>query len=361
MHVLQVTPRYFPNIGGVEIVVQKISERLAAKGAQVTVYSVDLTLGLLREQKVNGVSVKRFTPFFGDPLYLPEPKFLTSLRRDKPDIIHVHNVHTLPPFLAALAKHKDQKFLLQPYYHRFGQSSIRNSLFKLYRYGLGNVAFSRLDLVIVNSTYEKKIFNEDFPACKEIVLIPLGMDVNETKRLKHDPVEPKRILYIGALRPYKNVDKVLEGFARLIREESEEYRLVIVGEGSEYDYLVKLAHSLGVAPLVEWKRGLSRGQLLNEYAKTSVFILLSSLESFSLVTYEALMIGVPVVVLNFGALADLVDAGLAEGVDSLDAKEIAGALLRASRKKYTKMNLFLSWRDYSNIIFDVYRRLLENL
>jgi glycosyltransferase involved in cell wall biosynthesis len=213
----------------------------------------------------------------------------------------------------------------------------------------------------VNSTYEKKIFNEDFPACKEIVLIPLGMDVNETKRLKHDPVEPKRILYIGALRPYKNVDKVLEGFARLIREESEEYRLVIVGEGSEYDYLVKLAHSLGVAPLVEWKRGLSRGQLLNEYAKTSVFILLSSLESFSLVTYEALMIGVPVVVLNFGALADLVDAGLAEGVDSLDAKEIAGALLRASRKKYTKMNLFLSWRDYSNIIFDVYRRLLENL
>jgi len=360
MRVLQVVPRYFPTIGGVEVVVQKISERLAAKGVQVTVYSVDLTPGLSREQEINGVLVRRFNPFFGDPFYFPELEFLTSLRRDKADIIHVHNIHTLPPFLAVVSKHKGQKFLLQPYYHRFGQSPIRNSLLRLYRSGLGNVALSRVDLVLVNSTYEKRVFNEDFPKCNRIFLVPLGVDMDETKHVKHDPVEPKRILYVGALKPYKNVDKVLEGFARLTREESEEYRLVIVGQGSEHDYLVKLSHKLGVASLVEWKRGLSREQLLNEYAKTSVFITLSSLESFSLVTYEALAIGVPAVVLNFGALSDLVGAGLAEGVDSLDAKEIASALLRASKKKYTKLNSFLGWNDYSNVILNVYRELLDN-
>jgi len=360
MHVLHVTPRYFPNIGGVETVVQKISEMLATRGYQVTVYSVDLSPGLSRQQKVNGVLVKRFAPLFGDPLYLPEPRFLTSLRRENVDIIHIHNVHTLPPFLAALSKHKAQKFLLQPYYHRFGQSSIRNCLFKLYRYGLNNVVFSRIDLVIVNSTYEKKIFNEDFSACKGTILIPLGMDVNEAKRVRNEPVESKRILYIGALKPYKNVDKVMEGFARLIREGNKEYRLVIVGEGSEYGYLTNLAHSLGIAPFVEWKRGLSREQVLNEYAKASVFILLSSLESFSLVVYDALAIGVPVVVFNHGVLADLADAGLAEGVNSLEAKEIADALVSASRKTYTKINRFLDWRDYSNIITSIYHKLLEN-
>ncbi len=360
MHVLQVTPRYFPRVGGVETVVQKISEMLATRGSQVTVYSVDLSQGLSKQQKINGVVVKRFTPLFGDPLYFPEPRFLTSLRRENADVIHVHNAHTLPPVLTALSKHKGQKFLLQPYYHRFGQTSIRNCLIKLYRYGLNNVVLSRVDLVVVNSTYEKKIFNEDFSACKGTTLIPLGMDLNEARRVKHKPIEPKRVLYIGALRPYKNVDKLLEGFARLIREENKEYRLVIVGEGSEYDYLTKLAHSLGIAPFVEWKRGLSREQLLNEYAKASVFILLSSLESFSLVVYDALAIGVPVVVLNHGVLADLVDAGFAEGVNSLDAKEIAIALVRASRKTYTKMNRFLDWRDYSNIVISIYHKLLEN-
>ena len=222
------------------------------------------------------------------------------------------------------------------------------------------MAFSRSDLVLVNSTYEKRVFNEDFPRCHRIFFVPLGVDIDEAKHVKHNPVEPKRILYVGALKPYKNVDKVLEGFARLTKEESEEYRLVIVGQGSEHDYLVKLAHKLGIAPLIEWKKGLSREQLLNEYAKTSVFITLSSLESFSLVTYEALAVEVPVVVLNFGTLSDLVGAGLAEGVDTLDAKEIAGALLRASKKKYAKLNSFLGWNDYSNIIFDVYRKLLDN-
>jgi hypothetical protein len=44
MHVLQVTSRYFPNIGDVEIIAQKISETLAANEARVTVYSVDSKL-----------------------------------------------------------------------------------------------------------------------------------------------------------------------------------------------------------------------------------------------------------------------------------------------------------------------------
>jgi glycosyltransferase involved in cell wall biosynthesis len=360
MRVVQITPRYLPNIGGVEIVVQKISEELAAEGAEVTVYSVDQNSGLPRQQKVNGVLVKRFTPLFGDPLYLPDPRFLTSLRGEKADIVHIHNLHTLPPFLAALSKSKNQKFLLQPHYHRFGQSSIRNSLLKLYRRGLNCGILSRIDFVVANSSYEKRIFTDDFSACKNVVVIPLGINASEVRHVKHAPVEPKRVLYVGALKPYKNVDIVLRGFARLTREGGEEYRLVIVGDGSEREHLVRLAYSLDIAPLVEWKRGLSREQLLNEYAKASVFILLSSLESFSLVVYDALVIGVPVVVLNYGVLGDLVENGLVEGVDSLGASEVAQALARASRRTYAKMNQFLDWKDYSRIIIGIYHRLLEN-
>jgi glycosyltransferase involved in cell wall biosynthesis len=191
-------------------------------------------------------------------------------------------------------------------------------------------------------------------------VIPLGINASEVRHVKHAPVEPKRVLYVGALKPYKNVDIVLRGFARLTREGGEEYRLVIVGDGSEREHLVRLAYSLDIAPLVEWKRGLSREQLLNEYAKASVFILLSSLESFSLVVYDALVIGVPVVVLNYGVLGDLVENGLVEGVDSLGASEVAQALARASRRTYAKMNQFLDWKDYSRIIIGIYHRLLEN-
>jgi glycosyltransferase involved in cell wall biosynthesis len=114
---------------------------------------------------------------------------------------------------------------------------------------------------------------------------------------------------------------------------------------------------------VEWKRGLSRQQLLEEYAKASVFMLLSSLESFSLVVYEALIIGVPAVVLNFGALANLVNAGLAEGINSLSARGIADAVLRSMKKTYVpildEMNILLDWQDYSERIIGIYNGLME--
>ena len=363
MRVLQVTPRYFPNIGGVEVVVQKISEVLAANGVAVTVYSADLNHGLSKQQETNGVLIKRFAPLFGDPLYFPEPRFMASLRREKADIIHAHNAHTLPLFLAALLKHRKQRFLLQPYYHRFGQSTVRNSLLKLYKYGLNNMVFSRADLILANSTHEKQTLYEDFPKWRNVVLIPLGIDASEIISVKHNPVEPKRILYVGALRPYKNVDKILEGFAWLIKKGNAGFRLVIVGEGSEYDFLVDLVRGLGISSFVEWKQGLSRQQLLTEYAKASVFVLLSSLESFSLVVYEALAMGIPSVVLNYGVLSDLVDAGLAEGVNSLNARDVADAFLRASRGTYPKisdeMNIFLDWKDYSNRIISIYDKLLE--
>jgi glycosyltransferase involved in cell wall biosynthesis len=87
------------------------------------------------------------------------------------------------------------------------------------------------------------------------------------------------------------------------------------------------------------------------------------LESFSRVVYEALLIGVPVVVLNFGALSNLVDADLAKGVNSFNPSEIADALLKATRKTYTKISehstYFLNWEEYSNKIISVYNRLLE--
>jgi glycosyltransferase involved in cell wall biosynthesis len=363
MHVLQVTPRYFPNVGGVEIVVQKISEMLVTQGIKSTVYSVDLSRTLPRVQHTNGVMIKRFNSILGDPFYVPEPKFVTSLSQEKADIIHVHNVHTSLPFIVALCKHRRQKLLLHSHYHRFGQSPFRHSLLRLYRYCLDNMISSRIDAIIVNSAYENQILCEDFPKFRKIITIPEGIDVDEVERVKRSPVEPARILYVGALKRYKNVDKILEGFAHLIKNRSAQYRLVIVGGGVEYASLVNLSHKLGISSFVEWKYGLSRHQLLGEYAKASVFVLLSPLESFSRVVYEALLIGVPVAVLNFGALSNLVEADLAEGVNSLDPSEVADVMISAAKKTYARvsdgMGAFLSWKEYSSRIMDVYGKLLE--
>jgi len=363
MHVLQVTPKYSPSVGGVETLVKKISETLVENGIDVTVYSVDLNRQLSKQERINQVYVKRFRPLFDDPLFLPEPEFLFDLMHEEAEIIHVHNVHTLPPFLAALSKSAKQKLLLQPHYHRFGQSLFRHSLLRLYKYGLKSLVFPRVDLAIANSSYEERALREDFPEIKNIKLLPEGMDMNEVIHVKRHPEEPRRILYVGVLKRYKNVDKIIEGFSFLLRKENVQSKLVIVGEGPEYEYFVTCAHNLGLDAFVEWKHGLSREQLLDEYARASVFVLLSHLESFSRVVYDALLIGVPAVVLNFGALKDLVRQGLAIGVDSLNPTEIARGLSKALTRNPPRFsnenNTFLEWPEYSRRMINFYYELLE--
>jgi len=364
MHVLQVTPKYFPSMGGVETVVKKISETLVENGIDVTVYSVDLNRQLPRQQRINQVNVKRFRPVFEDPLFLPEPRFLFDFVREEAEIIHVHNVHTLPPFLAALSKNPKQKLLLQPHYHRFGQSTFRHSLFELYKSALKNIVFPRTDLAIANSSYEERALHEDFPGFKNIKLLPEGMDVNEVRNVKRRPEEPNRILYVGVLKGYKNVDKILEGFSYFLRRDSVGSKLIIVGDGPEYEFLVAYARSLGVDSFVEWKHDLPRERLLDEYARASVFILLSHLESFSRVVYDALLVGVPAVVLNFGALKDLVSNRLAIGINSLNPPEIARALSEALRRnppRFSNENkIFLEWPEYSRRIINAYHELLRD-
>jgi 1,2-diacylglycerol 3-alpha-glucosyltransferase len=363
MRLMQITPRYFPNMGGVEVVVQRLSETLVKRGIEVVVLSVDRLGGLAPVEQVNGVVIKRFVPLVGDPLYLPEPRFVSALRENSADVIHVHNIHTLPPVVVAAFRRPDQKMVLQPHYHRYGQSPFRQAFFQFYKGRIASFVFPRTHLVIANSVYEQGMFQEDFPEVRNVLLVPEGVDVKDAALVKHEPVEPKRVLYVGALKRYKNVGKILEGFAYLMKSGNRNFRLVIVGEGDEFGSLQRLAESLGVEGFVEWKGRVPRRQLLSEYSRASVLVLLSPLESFSRVVYEALVVGVPVVVLNSGALQHLVTSGYAEGLNSLSPKNVAEALLRATQKRYARLFLssaeFTDWDSYTNKLVDIYERLIE--
>ncbi len=63
MNILQVCPRYFPDIGGVETHVQEISERLVRQGHHVEVVCTDPRGVHPSQDCINGVHVRRFRSF----------------------------------------------------------------------------------------------------------------------------------------------------------------------------------------------------------------------------------------------------------------------------------------------------------
>ena len=359
LRVIHVTPRYFPHIGGIESVVKELSERLVREANSVSVYTLDLNDKLPCEELVNGVLVRRYKPIVGDPFYLPSFRFLRAIRNDNAAIVHIHNIHILPVVFVALLKKPNQRMIIQPHYHRFAQTWIRNLFFAFYKRLLAHIALPRADAIIVNSRHEKKMVQEDFSQNGSVTLIPEGIDVNELKLIEWSPDHSKRVLYVGGLRRYKNIDKLLLAFSLFLSKENKDLKLVIVGGGPEKSRLVELAHKLGIENYVEWKHDLTRQQLLSEYAKARVFVSLSSFESFGRAVHEAIAIGVPTIALDKGATAELVQKGLAEGVSSVKPTEIAEVISKAL-KKYNRietenvLRYFIDWDEYFNELKKVY-------
>lgn len=361
MKVIHVTPRYFPNVGGVETLVKELCESLSSKGFHVIVYSLDLSPKTAKTETINGVLIKRYRPLVGDPLFLPPLSFLKDLRRENPAIIHVHNLQNIFPLFISLVKKPDQLLVLQPHYHRYGQTLPRHLLLTLYKKVIPKLILDRSEVIITNSNYELEIIREDFPRRKNIAVVQEGLAVRELSTVKWCPESPKRILYVGALKKYKKVDVLLRAFKILLNQEKIYNRLVIVGDGPDKPRLMNLTNELGLNDYVEWKTNLTRCQLLSEYSKTSVFVLLSMLESFSRVVNEAIAIGIPTVVSGNNVFSDLANQGLVEVTLSEQPEIVAKAILRAQNKSSNftcrKNYQFNDSEEYSDSIAKIYLKL----
>lgn len=75
MRILQVSPSYYPHIGGVEYVVKSFPERLVNMGHEVTVLAGEPDLDRPQEEELNGVRVVRWPVWSpGDAYHIPRKR-----------------------------------------------------------------------------------------------------------------------------------------------------------------------------------------------------------------------------------------------------------------------------------------------
>jgi glycosyltransferase involved in cell wall biosynthesis len=308
MKILQVCPRYYPDIGGVEEYVKNTAERLA-KQHEVTVFTCDPSGKLLKDEKINGVTVKRYRCFAPGDAYYLSLVMLNELKKSEFNIIHGHNYHAFPLFFARWAK--TPRFIVSPHYHGHGHTRFRNFLLKLYK-PLGKKIFEDAYRIIADSNYEKNLLSKDFNLNKNnINVIPLGIDTSEFNSLDETPKEHKTILFVGRLEEYKGVQYIIEALPFL----EKDFCLKIVGKGPYKANLLTQINKLGLNDRVTFYQDLPRQELLRMYARASVFVLLSKLEAFSIVVAEALASKTPCIVANTTALTEWIDNTNCFGID----------------------------------------------
>jgi glycosyltransferase involved in cell wall biosynthesis len=135
------------------------------------------------------------------------------------------------------------------------------------------------------------------------------------------------LLHVGTLEPRKNLRRLIEAYALLLKEASEPVpELILVGAvGWNYQEILVLVEALALQDKVRYVGRLPAEVLPALYSGARVFVYPSLYEGFGLPPLEAMACGVPVITSNTSSLPEVVgDAGVT--VSPTDTVALAEAL-----------------------------------
>lgn len=129
------------------------------------------------------------------------------------------------------------------------------------------------------------------------MIFPNALLTSEPDAQRKEPTDrPPTALFAGRLLPPKGVAIAIRAIAA-----TDEWRLIVMGEGSDEPRLRRLAHRLGVDDRIDFNGWLPRDRVLDAMREDAdVFVFPSMHEDAGLVVIEALGCGLPVICLDRG-------------------------------------------------------------
>ncbi len=269
------------------------------------------------EGSVRYLSLKRSLVSFSldeelayDPLFQRHyRRVLRVLTEFKPDVIHITGLNDVSIVGAYLAW-KLQLPLLGSWHtnvHEFGGQRLRRLLKFLPQKQIdGFVGFAErkiLDGTVLYYKMPKVVLapNEELVELlgkgtnRSAFLMGRGVDTDvftPEKRTVKDGI--LRIGFVGRLRAEKNVRKLVEIEAELIRMGRNGFKFLIVGEGNEREYLQRKMQHAEFTGFLEGKK------LSEAYANMDIFMFPSETDAFGNVAQEATAAGVVPIVSDKG-------------------------------------------------------------
>ena len=127
----------------------------------------------------------------------------------------------------------------------------------------------------------------------------------------------------------KNVGGVLRAL-RLARNQGHDFNLEVIGDGPDRTMLERMADVLELAGKVTWRGQLPNSAVLEHIARAGTVIINSPVETFSVVTGEALALGRPVIATRCGGPEAFITSGNGLLIAVGDDRALADAMITLS-------------------------------
>ncbi len=203
-----------------------------------------------------------------------------------PEALHVSYIHS------------PMRYIWDQYPYYFGNKKFLKKYYidkKLNYLRMWDVSSSnRVDYFVANSSYVSKRIKKYYRRDSLIIHPPVEVDYfTPTKNSEKEDF----FISVGALVPYKKMELLVRAFSKT------DYRLIIVGDGSEYKKLKKFLSSN-----IKIIKSLSRDKLRDLYRKAKAFVF-AGIEDFGISFVEAQAVGLPVIAYGKGGVEDIVVDG----------------------------------------------------
>jgi glycosyltransferase involved in cell wall biosynthesis len=161
-------------------------------------------------------------------------------------------------------------------------------------------------LVTVSESAKRDIVVEMGADSSRVAVVPVGVDTTRWRPLPNVARVPGRIMTTASADiPLKGLAVLLEALAKL-RTERDDVHLVVIGKLRAESPIAALIAHLGLEEVVEFAAGESDESLVARYASSSVAVVPSLYEGFSLPAIEAMACAVPLIATDGGALPEVV-------------------------------------------------------
>jgi len=329
MHILQVTPYFYPHFGGVESHVMGLSEGLINLGHDVEVVTSRYSR-MPETEKIKGIKVTRLPQWinlYNTPVVTAIQEFV---RRSHADVIHVHSP---PPFTerfaAKGAKDAHKPLVVTHHCDLELKGFLGKMAVNLYQSFLGKYPLDIADRVIstTNSyaTTSRSLWDID------VEVVPNAVDIKRFHpKNKGDFIRDKFVekdeplaLFVGRLVPHKGIGILIRSLEYL-----QTGKVLVIGDGPYLKWLKELTRKLKLEERVFFVGPISDYWLPAYYAATDVVVLPSTsrLEAFGIVGLEAMASGKPLVLSDIPGVRDVISTDEGFIVEPLDPEALADAL-----------------------------------
>jgi glycosyltransferase involved in cell wall biosynthesis len=382
MKIILATESYYPNIDGGAIAQHRLVQELIKKGHKVYVIAPNYKF-INSNENEKGSKIYRsrgvVLPLYMNSKYhfSPFPLFFVKsiIKEINPDIINVCSPYPISISAVLYAKkfntpivgsiHILPENMLSPFIGRKYYNFLRKNSWKYLINFYNFVDHATIPTKTGAKMYIKRGLKTDLIPISNGVDTDLFNPRNNGKYLrdKFDLPDKKLVLYTGRICAEKNLDVLIKSIPSVI--EKIDCHFLFCGSGGTYkEKMKKLVEKLGVSDYTTFIDFLDWEDYPNIYNIADVFVMPAEAELQSIVTMEAIASGLPVIVVNNGAVPELANKNNGFLFKPKNFHDLSSSIIRILsndqlRKKMGKNSLLLAKKHSMNYVAEQFEKVYD--